>query len=218
MRFTLYFLLGLISAVLFAACAKDNSVETIDRIPTVEPTITEVPGNISILGVPFNTDTVNIIATQNGISNEVLGYNLIVKPELIGFSEIDFYLQWSISDAEPNIQEGNYIGEDAQSISLEGFNQLQEWFDNGADPDSLPTLNLEPYNASGINIMVRNLNLNTKEEYVDIPDPNDTSQLINVLRIHDKVDITLSGNLIDTDGNLFPLSGNFPATSSRIEF
>ncbi len=97
MKMVKYFSCLTMITLLLASCAKDNLVETIDEIPSLEPTVKEIDGDFLLRRLQFQVDTARIGATQDWGQNELMGYNLNLQPTLAGAPGIIFNLRWMVN-------------------------------------------------------------------------------------------------------------------------
>lgn len=206
-------LLSLLLICSLAACQKENIKEIIENPPVIVPDtiLQESAGTLSVGNSQLTLDTAYCFVLQgfDSAGNSInAGYVLGTGIDVFE-SPLDLF--WlPLTNAEIKIQPSTYQGMSATAYSPITIDVLNNWILQGENPNNLPfggDIPTESYDAMNVNITVSNLVYSISEE--DLGG--------GVKRIIDRGIVQLDGNLINSQGNMVPISGKFVCFFDRYE-
>ncbi|MFK8102996.1 MAG: hypothetical protein AB8G15_10745 [Saprospiraceae bacterium] len=181
--------LSLAFALVFAlaSCNKEDAEVVIEKTPVVNPEVVEDAPILALNMTSFTVDDAEIAISLNA-DGTLLDYSLSLGSEGINVGGALFGTVWTPENGSTTLEEGDYAAEFSLTLSQEGLDEIEEWTNNGSDPNNAPDISddVVGYVINNITISVSNVTATD-------------------------ADVTLSGTMKDLDGNEVAVSGTFNA-------
>ncbi|MEM9819792.1 MAG: hypothetical protein AAF985_01915 [Bacteroidota bacterium] len=183
---------------ILASCNKESLTITEDNPPevVVEEVVVEEEGQGEAGEITVGTARYNLnevfVATFIDNDGSLVNYQVGLNADLVGVSgECGGFAFTSEDPSETSLQETTYMDLSSTGfwVTQEGIDAFAAWEAAGANPSDMPNIvdYLIQYDASAVSYTFSNLTETT-------------------------VDVELSGEMTDLDGNTVPVSGSFTAS------
>jgi len=177
--------------LIFTSCEKDSLITAVDNTPEVEVTEETTNSNVLALsGKSLSCDEVALATYIEDGSSTVTNYSLSFSSDALGTSAI-LALAWSPEQEETSLQEGDYTADiSGLTFTAEGLDIIDAWIAAGSDPDAAPELTEDHFIFySSVSVVISTSNITDSE-----------------------VNVVLSGEMADPNGDTVDVSGSFVAT------
>lgn len=204
----------------FIACSKESSIVVVDDIPEIEPTFIETDTSYSIDNQHIDV-TKAVIRFNKLLSDSIppgadCFFSLVIKT---GNHSSFIGLFPYVEPFQEGLVEGTYDADIVVSYSEEYLQELEDWTQNGADPNAYPVFNpnlhITVYEDVSLQLDIAYLtegdNVPIVEEYcsafgIPVIDPN-TNEPKTIRYVKDACILTKRGYVNTLSGERIEISG-----------